>query len=100
MLFEIVIGIVVIVSTVSYFLNSWTLYKPKSELEPGIYLFQEYQKLHCPKCNADWSYKIGYTYCDCQEYHEDHFHLQCLGDMGIDRKKVGCRFKWIMRTKQ
>src|SRR5277367_2977925 len=81
------------------FLTSKVLkFRHKEIYESGVYAFQTHTSRTCPKCNMTWFRKGGYDYCECEEYHSGHFHVQCRGKVE-DIESAGCGFKYIMRTK-
>jgi len=61
----------------------------KDEIERGIYPFDNpLLGIRCPKCDFNRTYDV--SYCECLDYHEAHFHMQCSK----------CSFRWLMETKQ
>ena len=65
-------------------------------IDDGSYEFQEHHSVYCPKCNCGFSFK-NIKYCECNEYHNGHFHFKCEGANPMI--PIGCSFKWIMKSK-
>jgi hypothetical protein len=68
--------------------------KPDNGYDGASYKFQSCSDHRCPKCNRGLSNEVSYLkFCECAEYHSDHFHIVCKGQY-----ESGCGYKFIMRT--
>lgn len=66
------------------------------------YPFQPHDCFCCPKCGRGWNAIRGMVYCECAEYHTGHFHPNCVNNPSEQDtdKRIGCKFKWIMKARQ
>ena len=67
------------------------------------YPFQAPDSINCPMCGMNGTYVHNMDYCECVDYPDGHFHMECLIDHTYDGRPLarnkGCNFKWIMRNK-
>ena len=62
-------------------------FKP-DQLGTYPWLYMEHKGFYCPKCINIAKNKTQPQLCNCEEYHREHFHFECMG----------CGFKTKMRT--
>jgi hypothetical protein len=67
-------------------------------LEPNVYKFQSFKDWNCPKCGSGWCSTCPPKYCECEEHHTGHFHMECNGTIG-EKADQGCHYKWFMISK-
>lgn len=63
----------------------------------NVYPFEPFNSWHCPQCGLGWRCE-SVKWCDCEEYYEGHFHMECRGTRN-KQPNVGCGFKWMMLSK-